>query len=140
MSKLLALDQSSRITGYSIFEDNVLIDYGKFNAEAAGTNIETRLNFIRNKVKQLIEENNIDEVAIEDIQMQGNVANNVQTFKVLAEVFGVISELLEEMNIPQCAVLASSWKSGLGIKGRARADQKRNAHTMVYSFLLIAQI
>ena len=68
---------------------------------------------------------------MEDIQMQGNVANNVQTFKVLAEVFGVISELLVEMEIPQSAVLASSWKSALGIKGRARAEQKRNAQEWV---------
>jgi len=28
-------------------------------------------------------------------------------------------------------VLASSWKSALGIKGRARADQKRNAQAWV---------
>ena len=63
--------------------------------------------------------------------MQSNVVNNVQTFKVLAEVFGVISELLVEMKIPQSAVLASSWKSALGIKGRARAEQKQNAQKWV---------
>jgi Holliday junction resolvasome RuvABC endonuclease subunit len=68
---------------------------------------------------------------MEDIQMQGNVVNNVQTFKVLAEVFGVVSELLVEMKIPQSAVLASSWKSALGIKGRARAEQKQNAQKWV---------
>ena len=49
----------------------------------------------------------------EDIQMQGNVANNVQTFKTLAEVFGVIYELVTELNLPNTAVLASSWKSTL---------------------------
>ena len=59
-----------------------------------------RLYYIRKKVRQLIEENDIDTVVLEDIQMQGNVVNNVQTFKTLAEVFGVISELLVEMNIP----------------------------------------
>lgn len=29
--KTLALDQSSRITGWAIFEDDKLINYGKFN-------------------------------------------------------------------------------------------------------------
>jgi Holliday junction resolvasome RuvABC endonuclease subunit len=57
--------------------------------------------------------------------------NNVQTFKTLAEVFGVISELLVEMKIPQSAVLASSWKSVLSIRGRARAEQKRAAQEWV---------
>ena len=131
MKKLLALDQSSRITGWAIFADGKLEKHGKFNAENAGSTIAERLNYIRNKVRDLIEENNITEVILEDIQMQGNVVNNVQTFKTLAEVFGVISELLVEMKIPQSAVLASSWKSGLGIKGRARAEQKRAAQEWV---------
>ena len=108
-----------------------MVNYGKFNAEVVGANIGDRLEFIRNKIRKLIEDNQINEVIMEDIQMQGNVVNNVQTFKVLAEVFGVISELLVEMKIPQSAVLASSWKSALGIKGRARAEQKQNAQKWV---------
>ena len=90
-----------------------------------------RLEYIRNKVKKLIEDNNITEVVMEDIQLQNNVVNNVQTFKKLAEVFGVISELLTEMKIPQTAVLASSWKHTLGIKGGTRPVQKRNAQLFV---------
>ena len=131
--KVLALDQSTRVTGWAVFADGALQEYGKFDAENAGKEMGKRLEYIRNKVKNLIEENNVTEVIIEDIQLQGNVANNVQTFKTLAEVFGVISELLTEMNIPQSAVLASSWKSALGIKGRARAEQKRAAQEWVVS-------
>ena len=131
MGKILALDQSSRITGWSIFDEGELVQFGKFNAELAGTSIADRLHYIRNKVRKLIEENNITAVVLEDIQMQGNVVNNVQTFKTLAEVFGVISELLVEMKIPQSAVLASSWKHTLGIKGANRAAQKKNAQTYV---------
>lgn len=114
-----------------MFDNGKLVNYGKFNAEVVGANIGDRLEFIRNKIRKLIEDNQIEEVIMEDIQMQGNVVNNVQTFKILAEVFGVISELLIEMKIPQSAVLASSWKSALGIKGRARAEQKQNAQKWV---------
>ena len=129
MKRILALDQSSRITGWAVFEDNKLIKYGKFTAE--DNQVGQRLQFIRNKVKELIDTYEITEVVLEDIQMQSNVANNVQTFKVLAEVFGVISELLVELRIPQSAVLAATWKSELGIKGRARAQQKQNAQEWV---------
>lgn len=129
MRKLLALDQASRITGYAIFEDDTLITYGKIIVD--DTDIGIRLTKIRNAVKKLVEDYNINEVVMEDIQLQNNVQNNVQTFKLLAEVFGVIYELITEMKIPASAVLASSWKSTLGIKGKTRPEQKRNAQIYV---------
>jgi hypothetical protein len=46
---------------------------------------------------------------------------------VLAEVFGIIYELATELNIPNRAVLAGTWKKHLGIKGRTRPEQNRNA-------------
>lgn len=129
MHNLLALDQSSHITGYAIFKDGKLEKFGKFDCNE--TDIGERLLSIRNKVKTLIVDNAINEVIFEDIQLQGNVANNVQTFKILAEVFGVIYELTTEMKIKNSAVLASSWKSALSIKGRSRPEQKRAAQAYV---------
>lgn len=128
--KVLALDQSSRISGWSIFEGGQLKEYGKFNAEKAGE-IPQRLAFIRKQVQELIEKHKIQEVVFEDIQLQQSKINNVQTFKVLAEVYGAISCLLVELGIPQTAVLASVWKSTLGIKGKDRTEQKRNAQVWV---------
>lgn len=129
MSKILALDQSSHITGYAVFNDGKLEAYGKFNI--TDSDLGERLYKIRNKVKELVKEYCVDEVVFEDIQLQENVRNNVQTFKALAEVIGVIYELMVEMNIPCTAVLASSWKSTLGIRGSARPEQKRNAQKYV---------
>ena len=129
MSKFLALDQSSRITGYAVFENAKLIDYGKFSVN--DEDIGIRLMKIRQEVEKLIKQHQVDEVVFEDIQMQGNVANNVQTFKTLAEVFGVIYELVTELNLPNTAVLASSWKSTLQVKGRTRPGQKRNAQALI---------
>lgn len=125
MSRLLALDQASRVTGWAIFEDGKLEKYGKILLD--DPNIDTRLVQLRQNIWALIESENINEVVFEDIQQQNNVANNVQTFKILAEVYGVVSELLQELQIPHSTVLAASWKSTLGIKGRTRAEQKKNA-------------
>ena len=121
MTKLLALDQASITSGYSIWHDGELKD----------SDIGVRLLNIRNKVLELIQENEINEIVFEDIQLQTNVTNNVQTFKVLAEVFGIIYELATELNIPNRAVLAGTWKKHLGIKGRTRPEQKRNAQEYV---------
>ena len=126
VANLLALDQSSRISGWAVFEDGGLVESGTFTF--TDSNIGQRLVKIKNKVLQLIEDYNIDEVIFEDIQMQGG---NVATFKALAEVFGVLNEVLEERKIPNSAVLAVVWKSKLGIKGARREEQKRNAQKFV---------
>ena len=130
MANILALDQSSRITGWAVFKGKELEAYGKFEFDSA-IPIEDRLFKIREKVKGLIDKYEITEVVLEDIQLQGNVVNNVQTFKILAEVYGVLSELCVELNLPQTSVLASVWKSALGIKGAARAQQKKAAQDWV---------
>lgn len=129
MAKILAFDQASRTSGYSVFDNGKLISYGKFTYDDSDFGV--RLYKIREKVKSLIEEHCPDEVIFEDIQLQANVGNNVDTFKKLAEVFGVIYELVTEKNIPNQAVLASVWKSTLGVKGRDRAAQKANAQKYV---------
>lgn len=129
MSRLLALDQASKVTGWAIFEDGELKSYGKISLDDPNT--DTRLVQLRQGIQTLVTDYNIDEVIFEDIQQQNNVANNVQTFKVLAEVYGVVSELLQEVQIPHSTVLAASWKSTLGIKGRTRAEQKKNAQLYV---------
>ncbi len=129
MSRLLALDQASKVTGWAIFEDGELKSYGKISLDDPNTDI--RLVQLRQSIQTLVADYNIDEVIFEDIQQQNNVANNVQTFKVLAEVYGVVSELLQELQIPHSTVLAASWKSTLGIKGRTRTEQKKNAQLYV---------
>lgn len=129
MSRLLALDQASKVTGWAIFKDGELKSYGKISLDDPNTDI--RLVQLRQGIQTLVADYNIDEVIFEDIQQQNNVANNVQTFKVLAEVYGVVSELLQEIQIPHSTVLAASWKSTLGIKGRTRAEQKKNAQLYV---------
>lgn len=131
MTKLLALDQSSRITGWAVFADGGLEAYGKFDAEAVGTDIGKRLKYIKTKVLVLIEKYQPTKVLIEDIQMQSTVGNNVVTFKTLAYVQAVLIEALTELSIPYELIHSSSWKSTLGIKGKARAEQKRNAQQWV---------
>ena len=87
-------------------------------------------------ILNLIDKYEIDTVAFEDIQLQQSVngretVNNVQTFKILAEVFGVIYELVVALEIPYTVVLSNTWKSTLLIKGARRDEQKRNAQEYV---------
>lgn len=126
---ILALDQASRTTGYAVFCDDKLIESGKFTFEDA--DLAKRLMKIRNKVENLINEFYIEKIILEDIQCQNNVVNNLETFKVLSEVIGVLIELAAEKNLPYELIYSSTWKSSLQIKGRTRPEQKKNAQQYV---------
>ena len=126
---ILALDQSSITSGYSIFCDNQLIESGTFTFNS--TILSKRLLKITEQIKQLINSYCIEYVILEDIQLETKVPNNVKTYKALAEVIGVITELLEELKIKYELVAPSSWRSQLNIKGNKRNDQKKNAQNYV---------
>ena len=125
---LLALDQSSHITGFAVFEDQKLIHKGKFNLDSE--DLGERLYDYRQTLIELIKKHKIDLVAFEDIQMQNQI-NNVSTYKILAEIFGITQELMVELKIPYQVVSSNTWKSKLEIKGKQRAEQKRNAQAWV---------
>lgn len=126
---ILALDQASRTSGYAVFCEDQLIDSGKFTYE--DTDLAERLVKIRKKVETLIDYFHIEKIILEDIQLQNNVGSNVVTYKALAEVIGVLTELAAERKLPYKLVSSSSWKSSLQIKGKTRPEQKRNAQQYV---------
>ena len=128
MANILSVDQSSRCSGYAIFQNNQLVASGTFTV--TDEFIPNRLVQIRNKINSLITEYHIDKVLLEDIQLQTQV-NNVATHKILAEVLGVLEELCAELHIPHEIIHSQTWKSGLDIRGRDRATQKKNAQMYV---------
>ncbi len=134
MSNLLALDQSSHTTGYAVFKNGELIklSHFTFNDEDLGV----RLEKIRKQIIQIIEEYNIDEVVFEDIQLQdmaGGKEVGIKTFKILAEVLGVIYELLTEMKIKNTAVAPIVWKATFKIAGKGRSQEKKMAKAHIQS-------
>lgn len=131
-NKLLALDQSSRVTGYTVLEDGKIIEVNHF--ECTGDDVGNRLTQFRKKIIYLIEEYDIDEIVFEDIQLQdvnGNKETGIKTFKVLAEVFGVLHELCSEIKMPYTAVLPIKWKAHFKIAGKGRTQEKKMAQTYV---------
>ena len=131
MSKLLALDQSSQTTGYTVLDNGKIIVVEHFICTGE---LGDRLVQLRNKINTLIDEHNIDEVVFEDIQLQdvnGNKETGIKTFKILAEAFGVVEELLTEKKITHQAVLPIKWKAHFKIAGKGRAQEKKLAQAYV---------
>ena len=126
MSKnLLALDQSSRITGFAVFKDGMLIKVGKFTLEDVDFGV--RLDKFAHKITQLIRDYEINELAFEEIQLQ----QNVDTFKKLAMVYGVTMYIAEHLHIPYEIISSNTWKSKCGIKKTTREPEKKQAQQFV---------
>lgn len=132
MSKLLALDQSSHTTGYTILDNGKIIKVSHF--ECLGTDLGDRLTHLRAQVNNLIDEYNIDEVVFEDIQLQdvnGSKETGIKTFKILAEAFGVIHELVSERRMKYDTALPIQWKAHFKIAGKGRTQEKKMAQAYV---------
>lgn len=117
--RILALDQSTACSGFAIFINQNLKKSGIYKPQGE---LFQRINQTKEYIRELILDNDIDYVFIEDIQYQ----KNQKTYKILANLQGVIINLLIEFNIRFEIIPPSSWKSFNKIKGRKRAEQKKN--------------
>lgn len=129
----IAFDQSSNDSGYSVYNDRQLQDYGKFRTkgyEFFDKVIETQ-EFVYEIIGEYYQEGKKIKIALEDIQMQSR--GGVDTFKKLAQLQGVLMISIMR-NFPEAEIefiFASSWKSFNGVTGRDRTAQKRNAQAKV---------
>ena len=80
-----SLDQSSSITGFSVWKDSELLEYGKVKLEGEFLDrVICVKNFMLDKIEEIKKLDNdvVIEVVLEEIQLQQNVA----TFKKLAQL------------------------------------------------------
>lgn len=131
----VCFDQASNETGFSVFEDGNLLEYGKINTKSndfMDKVIEVQ-NYVFLTINEMIDKYKPKnfKVVFEDIQLQHR--GGVDTFKKLAQLQGVLIVSVMR-NFPEVdieIVHASSWKSTAKVRGRGRAEQKRNAQARV---------
>lgn len=125
--RYLALDQAARTTGYAIYEGDKLIQYGKFNLSPSKP-IEQRLQTIIQKLTEIANDYDIQEVFFEDIQYQ----NNIKTYKILAYIQAAILIWCYNNNYKFAILTPSHWRkiiaNDYGLKfSRTRTEQKNEA-------------
>ena len=127
--RILALDQSSRKTGYSVYDDKKLIGYGVYEAKA-NSPLE-RLVDLSDWLISMIRNWDPDEVGLEEVQHNQNVDMGHNVFKLLAMIMGALMITSARENVKITTVLISKWRGHCGVKGNKRADQKRSAQLLV---------
>ena len=121
--KILALDQSTKVTGWSQWNKNELLKYGIVSSNIKENNPLKRMRKMYDEVGILINVKKPDFVVLEEVQFQ----NNYRTFSQLSQMQGVLFGLLFERNIGFTCVEATAWKRTFEVKGKNRAEQKASA-------------
>lgn len=128
--RVLAVDQSSRANGYSVFDNEELVTYGVYECTK-----ETPLERIVDISEWLINMIHLwkpDEVGFEETQYSSRTNHNV--FKLLSQVMGACMLTAAKEQTKVRTVLISTWRHHCGVKGRSRVDQKRSAQFLVKSW------
>lgn len=132
--KILCLDQATKTSGYSVFENKKLITYGILQANENEKNPIERMKQMQDRINELIDKIKPSFIVFEDIQFQQNYG----TFKQLAQLQGILMAKLFKLDIGFQIIEPSAWKSFCGIKGRKREEQKRNTQAFVKSIYKVS--
>ena len=120
--KIIAIDQASINTAYSVWIDSELIKYDMLVADKK-IKSHARIRQMSVKIAEMIESEKPDFVIFEDCQLQ---AGNAATFQVLCQLQGMIMSKLYDMDLSFGIVRPSVWKSFLGVAKGKRDVQKAN--------------
>ena len=127
---ILALDQATQTSGFSVWIDGVLNTYGKREHDDA--DIHVRIHKICLWVEELIDRYAPDKVVIEDIHYSPQVG--ITTYQKLAQLQGAIIELTQQLNLPCVVIAPNEWRASCNLlKGneKTRASQKKIAQEWV---------
>lgn len=121
--RVLGLDQATIITGWSIFDDGQLVNFGIFSVDENLPEIE-RDHSVKEWLITMISNWKPDYVGIEGIQYQNEMG--VTTFQTLARLQGILMECCYELGVEFVVCATNTWRAHCGVKGQTRADKKRS--------------
>lgn len=108
--KLIGLDISTRITGYSIYVDGLLADHGTIDFHKIKDTEERQCN-MASSILMLLENNKPDVVYVEDTFVKGNVETSMKLMMMIGSVFGWCSF----NDVVFHKIKPSAWRSTVGI-------------------------
>ncbi len=138
ITRILALDDATTTTGWSLFDNTTLIKFGKISMGKIDP--IARMVGLRQWLLSIIELYQPDIVGIEDIQLQtyvgktGKTEGQVKMFKTLAQLQGILLATLYEIKVDYLIVHSAKWRAALSFHSKTRSDLKREAQLMVESW------
>lgn len=112
---ILSLDLSTKSSGWAIFQESQLIDYGCITS--ASTDVIKRIYIMLNGLKEVLNKYTIDKIVIEEVRPDlGN--GNLNTHRVLMYLQAGLEFLIHDnfKGTPIQYIYPSSWRAECGIK------------------------
>ena len=110
---ILALDLSTKSTGYSVFNDKELIEYNCITAGSA--NLFNRIDKMIEELDKILQKYKFNHVYIEDVYPE-DVHNNRSVFDALEYLRGYVLHKLDDYNLKHTFYTASEWRAKCGIQ------------------------
>ena len=116
--KILALDLSTKSTGYAVYDDNKLIEYGCITASS--TDFINRIQKIIQELDVKLQKHQPSKVVAEEVRPEGGYGvGNQKTHKALMYLQAALEFLVHDnyskrVNIEY--IYPSSWRAAIGIK------------------------
>ena len=125
---ILAIDASTKSTGWAVYKHNKLQEYNCITATS--TNLFNRIQVMLEGIKQVLINNpDLQYVILEEVRQEGFI--NIKTYKALMYLQGCMGMMLNKhfKHIQLDFLYPSSWRKVCGIKqgrGVQRSSQKQN--------------
>lgn len=126
--KILAFDQATQKTGYALFEDKIMKEYGLINLSKE-RNYDLRSAKMLIGMYQMISEYKPDLVILENVAMQKSAGSLIKVSCILGGALGYCYEHGYSVEV----IAPSSWRKALGFtQGKTvRGNLKDQAQKMV---------
>lgn len=119
----MGIDASTNKTGWSIFKDNKLIDYGVIEPTNPKDEWKNRIRTIMPQLANIIDKYNPNIAYVEDVPLMLNGGR--KTLVILGAVQGSIIGLFSSRYIPVEFIPVSTWRSALNLFTGKKEDTKR---------------
>ena len=124
---IIALDMSTKSTGYAIYKHNKLVQYNYITATS--NDLFNRIKVMLNAINKLLEQNpDLEYVIMQQVRQEGFV--NVKTYKALMYLQGCVQMIIHQKfkHLQTDFLYPSSWRKICKIKqgrGIQRKQQKQ---------------
>ena len=120
---IMAFDQSTKLTGYSVWKDKKLVAHGVISSDINENDYIKRIKKTSELVEQLINKYKPDYTVIEGVQYQ----KNLNTYHQLSCNQGSIMKILFDKKIEFDIVPVNTWRSFNKIKGNEKREKQKEA-------------
>ena len=118
--RVISLDQSTRVSGWSLFEDGEYVCSGVIDMSKSELETDKRSFEMARRLWTILDSYKPEHLVLENVQQQSNPG----TMIILARLAGMIIGYAEAHNINVHILLPSQWRKALGYSQGAKVKRQ----------------